>query len=244
MANVFAALPTLHNLSLAAYAFVQLPIVVVAAFHWKRKEPGDISILPAFIIGSMIGFTCYWLTPAIGPKVYFGADFPLAHATAGYLANLPLFDFDPAHPRNAMPSMHISWALLVFLYTRGFPIWARFYAGAFVFLTACATLGLGEHYLMDLVVATPLVLLVRALCAAGLTWADAARLRGALVGLALLTFWIVAIRLGPSIAPSIALILTALTVGAPPRCLKGPWPARRMSIRVRRLPPRRNLPAY
>ncbi|MGO8833512.1 MAG: phosphatase PAP2 family protein [Roseiarcus sp.] len=214
MANVFAALPPLHSLSLAAYAFVQLPIVVVAAFHWKRKVAGEISILPAFIIGSMIGFACYWLTPAIGPRAYFGADFPLMHTTVDYLANRALLDFNASHPRNAMPSMHISWALLVFLYTRGFPLWARFYAGAFVFLTACATLGLGEHYLMDLVVAAPLVLAVRALCAAGLNWAESARLRGAATGFALLAFWIGAIRLGPSIAPSTALILVALTVGA------------------------------
>ena len=214
MAEIFAALPALHSLSLAAYAFVQLPIVVVAAVHWKTKDPADVSILPAFIIGSMIGFTCYWLTPAIGPRAYFGADFPLAHATAGYLANLPVFDFDPGHPRNAMPSMHISWAALVFLYTRGFPMWARFYAGAFALLTACATLGLGEHYLMDLVVAAPLVLLVRALCATRLSRADGARLRSAAAGLALLAFWIAAIRIGLSFAPPMALILIALTVGA------------------------------
>ena len=213
MANAFAALPALHNLSLAAYALVQLPIVAVAAFHWKTKEPEEFSILPAFIIGSIIGFACYWLTPAIGPRAYFGADFPLAHATAGYLATLPLLDFDPAHFRNAMPSMHIAWALLAFLYARGLPVWARFSVGAFVLLTACATLGFGEHYLVDLVVATPLVLLVRALCATGLHWADRARSRGAVTGLALLAFWIAAIRLAPSIAPPVALFLIALTVG-------------------------------
>ena len=56
------------------------------------------------MIGSIVGFTCYWLAPAIGPKVYFAGRFPLLHATQSYLDHLPLYDFNPHHPRNDMPS--------------------------------------------------------------------------------------------------------------------------------------------
>jgi hypothetical protein len=65
--------------------------------------------LPAFMIGAIVGFTCYWLAPAIGPKVYFAAEFPLMHADAAILNRLSLYDFNPHHPRNDMPSMHFSW---------------------------------------------------------------------------------------------------------------------------------------
>jgi hypothetical protein len=214
MANVFAAWPFLHRLSFAAYTFVQIPIVVVAALHWRRKGAADFSVLPAFIIASMIGYVLYWLAPAIGPKAYFGADFPLLHATPEYLMRQPLFDFDPGHARNAMPSLHITWALLIFLYTRGFDGGARVYAALYVFLVACATLGLGEHYLMDLIVASPLVLLVRALCAAGLRWANADRWRPAAAGLVMLTFWIATIRVGLVLAPPLVIALAAVTVAA------------------------------
>jgi hypothetical protein len=214
MANVFTAWPLFNRLSFAAYTFVQIPIVVVAALHWRRKGAEGFSVLPAFIIASMIGYVLYWLTPAIGPKAYFGADFPLPHATAAYLMGRPLFDFDPGHARNAMPSLHITWALLIFLYTRGFDGGARVYAALYAFLVACATLGLGEHYLMDLIVATPLVLLVRALCAAGLPRANPERLRAGAAGLAMLISWIATIRTGLVLAPPLVIGAAAMTVAA------------------------------
>jgi hypothetical protein len=214
MAGVFAAWPFLHRLSLAAYTFVQIPIVVVAALHWRRKGADGYSVLPAFVIGSMIGYVLYWLAPAIGPKAYFGADFPLFHASPEYLLGRPLFDLDPGHARNAMPSMHFAWALLIFLYMRGVGGGARFYSAAYLFLVACATLGLGEHYLMDLVVASPLVLLIRALCAAGLERANADRLRAGAAGLAMVAFWIAAIRVGPALPPPLVIGLTGITLAA------------------------------
>jgi predicted neutral ceramidase superfamily lipid hydrolase len=113
-----------------------------------------------------------------------------------------------------MPSLHITWALLIFLYTRGFDGGARVYAALFVFLVACATLGLGEHYLMDLIVASPLVLLVRALCAAGLSRDNAERRRAGAAGLAMLTFWITTIRAGLVLAPPFVIGAAVLTVAA------------------------------
>ena len=214
MAQAFAAVPVLHTFSLAAYSLVQIPIVLVAAVQWRRKAPGDYSILPGFIIASGIGFTCYWLAPAMGPRPYFGYAFPFLHVTADYLANHRQLEINPCFPRNAMPSMHISWAVLVFLYTRGHSAWTRFNAALFVFLTGCATLGLGEHYFMDLIVASSLVLLVRALCAIELTWVSVERLRAIAVGLALLVFWIGAIRFGLPMAPPVVVALAGLTLGA------------------------------
>jgi hypothetical protein len=212
MAYVLGKLPPLYDLSWVAYNFVQIPIAIVAAFHWKRKSAESFSILPAFILGSIIGYGCYWLTPAIGPAAYFGAGFPLLHATPDYLAHQPL-EFRSSLERNAMPSMHISWAILIFLYSRGLPIWGRCFAGLFVFLTACATLGFGQHYLMDLVVATPLVLLIRALFMNDLPVAKVERLRALGAGGAVLGFWIAIIRFAPAApAPWAVVYLTGLTL--------------------------------
>lgn len=59
---------------------------------------------------------------------------------------------DPYAPRNCVPSLHMTWALLCALY-----IAPRFRPVAIVFavMTALATLGTGEHYLIDLIVALP-----------------------------------------------------------------------------------------
>ena len=214
MAIAFKKLPVLGTASLIVYTFVQLPITIVAACQWKRKAADDFSVLPAFMIGSIIGFTCYWLAPAIGPKVYFAADFPLMHADAAILNRLPLTDFNPHHPRNDMPSMHFSWAVMTFLFTRGFPIVGRVYAALFVFFTFCATIGLGEHYLADLIVGMSLVLMVRGLTAARLPWRDPDRLRAALIGFAMLSAWIAAIHSETPIAAPLTVLFSLATVGA------------------------------
>ncbi len=164
------------------------------------------------MIGSIIGFTCYWLAPAIGPKVYFAGQFPLLHATQSYLDQLPLYDFNPHHPRNDMPSMHFSWAVMTFLFTRGFPIVGRVYAALFVFFTFCATIGLGEHYLADLIVGTSLVLMVRGLTAARVSWRDPDRLRAFLIGFAMLSAWIAAIHSETPIAAPLTVLLSLATV--------------------------------
>lgn len=212
MAIAFRKLPVLGTASLIVYTFVQLPITIVAAYQWKRKAADELSVLPAFMIGSIIGFTCYWLAPAIGPKVYFSGQFPLLHATPSYLDQLPLYDFNPHHPRNDMPSMHFSWAVMTFLFTRGFPLVGRVYAALFVFFTFCATIGLGEHYLMDLIVGTSLVLMVRGLTAARLSWRGADRLRAISIGFAMLSAWIAAIRCETPIAAPLTVLFSIATV--------------------------------
>ena len=214
MAIAFLKVPPLGTASLIVYTFVQLPITAVAAWQWKRKAADELSVLPAFMIGSIVGFTCYWLAPAIGPKVYFAGRFPLLHATQGYLDHLPLYDFNPHHPRNDMPSMHFSWAVMAFLFTRGFPLVGRFYAALFVFFTFCATIGLGEHYLADLIVGASLVLMVRGLTAARLSWRDPDRLRAVVIGFAILSAWIAAIHFEAPIPAPLTLLLFLGTVAA------------------------------
>jgi hypothetical protein len=209
MAWLLTALPGLKTLAMAAYALAQPPIVIVAAFYWKRPSTKGISVIQTFMIASTIGFTCYYLTPAIGPVNYF-TDSPM-HVSAAYLSHLPLFDFHPRHPRNAMPSMHMTWAILVFLYARGFSSTGRLLAGAFMFLTLCATLGLREHYLIDLIVALAVVLFVRSLCAFQLSWTDPDRLRGMLAGIAMLALWISLIRCGPAMSGPFVVVLALLT---------------------------------
>ena len=89
------------------------------------------------------------------------------------------------------------------------------FAGLFVFLTACATLGFGQHYLMDLVVATPLVLLIRSALFVmnDLPVAKVERLRALGAGGAVLGFWIAIIRFAPAApAPWAVVYLTGLTL--------------------------------
>src|SRR5205807_3710022 len=96
-------------------------------------------------------------------------------------------------PRNAMPSLHMAWAVLLWFNCRPLSPAARGLAVTYVALTVIDTLGTGEHYLVDLAVALPFSVAVQAL------WA---RVRGdtryaVLAGGASLTLiWLVALRYG------------------------------------------------
>jgi len=59
---------------------------------------------------------------------------------------------DPLAPRNCVPSLHMTWALLLARFSRQRMRWA---AIVFAGLTAVATLAKGEHYVIDLFAAAP-----------------------------------------------------------------------------------------
>ena len=91
-----------------------------------------------------LGFACYWLIPAAGPRFTFPSypsQEPAISAQALYIHG--------AFP-NCVPSLHLTWALLSARYSR----W-RGLMWTFVALTVASTLALGEHYAVDLIVAVP-----------------------------------------------------------------------------------------
>src|SRR5438552_15151669 len=98
---------------------------------------------------------------------------------------------------NAMPSLHMAWVLLVWWYSRGLSWWERGVAFAFLVFTVLATLGTGEHFLVDLVVAFPFAVLVEADCSFSLSWKDRRRLAAVLAGRLGALIWLVALRYDP-----------------------------------------------
>ena len=167
------------------YNAVAMPAALVATCEARQHTRDGRGALSGFFLIAVIGFGAYFLLPVVGPVPYFGRAFPL-HAPQ---------EFAPPY-RNAMPSLHFAWVLMAFLSSRGMPLWVRAVTGSFVGMTGIATLGLGEHYLTDLVVAFPCVLLVRALCAIDISWRTPARRKGALGGLLMLFIWGLAVRGG------------------------------------------------
>ncbi len=87
-------------------------------------------------------FARAWVLAAL-PAPLFYLAFP---------ATGPAHIGDPFAPRNCIPSLHLTWALLAAVYVA--PRW-RPLAIVFAALTAVATLGTGEHYVADLIVALP-----------------------------------------------------------------------------------------
>ena len=95
------------------------------------------------------------ITMAIAP--FTALPFFLAFPAVG-----PVRIHTATAPRNCVPSMHMVWVLLLWYYS---PKWLRPIALTVVAITALATLGLGEHYVIDLAVAAPFALGVHSLVA-------------------------------------------------------------------------------
>lgn len=104
-----------------------LPIFVAFVFGLADRR---MACFRSFVLAAIIAPIFYYLVPAVGP----------AHIGQRGV------------PRNCFPSLHLTWALELVLYSRSD---LRRAAIVYLLLTAAATLGMGEHYAVDLVAAIP-----------------------------------------------------------------------------------------
>jgi hypothetical protein len=133
------------------FAYVSLPIVIALAWVLERSPV----MLRAVAIAPLAAFVLYLLFPAVGPIYALTRSAPHMLVPWEQIANVP---------RNCFPSMHLGWALLVALNARR-PAW-RAVTWSFAVLTGFATVGLGEHYYVDLIVAAPFCLVIQYVAAA------------------------------------------------------------------------------
>src|SRR5580704_13848861 len=187
VARWFAELPWL---GIAASIVYSLLLVFPTLYDaWGLRRGVRSSLMTAFVVAGVCGFVSYQVCPGLGPVYVFGSRFP-AHLPGA--SEIQLSMYDGAGARNAMPSMHMTWALLVWWSAWELTAVARVIASGFVALTFLATLGFGEHYLVDLIVAVPFVLLIEAICA--LPRDRRTALPVCAVGLALTLGWLILLR--------------------------------------------------
>jgi hypothetical protein len=199
--------------------YIGLPFAIAIAYAGQvaRIREKAIPIFAALFLAGPFGIIFYNLFPALGPLHIFVDRFPWQPLTTDQARRLFLEPVAVAGLRNAIPSLHMAWVLLAFWYSRGLSILERSLAFAFVVFTVFATLGNGEHYFIDLIVAFPFALFMQALCASALPWTDRRRQLSLLCGLFGTLGWFVALRFGLKIfwlSPLIPWICCAATVAA------------------------------
>jgi hypothetical protein len=180
--------PALALTSGLPYMTLPFEAALVYAASSRGLLPG---VTPWRVLGScaaagVAGAVLYCVYPATGPRLAF-PGFPNPPG------ELPIQSLALANgaPRNAMPSLHLAWTLLLWRFTRGGPFWTRLLTTFWLVGTLLATLGLGEHYAVDLIVSVPFALTIEAV------WVRRAHLL-AMVNLAAVALWIVALRQGAS----------------------------------------------
>lgn len=211
----YARIPWLHNSALLAYYGVSIPMALVYAGRLSRFREGAFPSGLAFLLAGPIGFLFYNLFPACGPVYVFGKGFPFHPLSLDVLSRLVLLPAAIPGRRNAMPSLHLAWALLAWWYSKGLSWIERVLAFAFLALNAVATLGIGEHWFADLIVAFPFALMTEALCAYQVPWQDPARRAALFLGLGVTLGWIAALRYGTAFfwtSPIVPWALSAATI--------------------------------
>ncbi|MGA9391008.1 MAG: phosphatase PAP2 family protein [Candidatus Sulfotelmatobacter sp.] len=214
----------------ALLTYLSLPFAMAVVCAWqiplgaRRISWHTLTVL---LIAGLAGWVLYNVVPGTGPLYAFGLDFPWHPLPYGDLWRFPLQKMAiPLNiPRNAMPSLHVGWAVLLVWNSRGFPRVLRAALILYLLLTVVATLGGGQHYLVDLVASLPFALAVQA--AASYTSPNMSRQVSALtVGVAFTALWLFMVRFGVALAlksPAIpwTLIVTTTSISI--------WLERRMS---------------
>jgi hypothetical protein len=215
--QAYAKWKLLGDVTFVFYVGLPFTLALVYAGQALRLRGKAIPIFVAFLIAGPIGGIFYNLFPALGPIHLFGDRFPWQPLTTDQARRLLLEPVPLIGLRNAIPSLHMGWTLMAWWYSRGLSIWDRGLAFLFVALTAFSTMGTGEHYFIDLVVAFPFVLFLQALCTTSLDWTDSRRLMPFLFGLITILVWLWALRFHPQVfwySPLIPRLCCVLTIGA------------------------------
>jgi hypothetical protein len=204
-----------HIISFIGYVALAIPIAVVYAGRLVRFRDRAFPSMLAFLIAGPLGIICYNLFPACGPHSLFGQAFPFHPLAVTDLPRLALEAVPIMGARNAIPSLHLAWTLLAWWYSRGLSRMERGIALTFLVLTAFATLGTGEHWFVDLVVAFPFALMIQAICAYRVSWKNPVRITAFVLGLAGTLAWFAALRYATKLfwtSPIVPWALVAATI--------------------------------
>jgi hypothetical protein len=211
----YARLAWFRHITLDAYLGVAIPMALVYASRLVRFRKGAFPSVLAFLIAGPIGLFFYNLFPACGPVYVFRQAFPFHPLPIAIASRLVLEPAAFPGWRNAMPSLHLAWTLLAWWYSKGLSWIERLVAFAFLALNVLATLGTGEHWFADLIVAFPYALMIQAICAYPVPWKDPGRKAALFLGLGATLGWMAALRYGIELfwtSPIVPWALSAATL--------------------------------
>jgi hypothetical protein len=208
--------PLLTRTALVGYCVLPIAIMFAYGQLLPRQRSLAMAAFLASIVAAPAAFVSYNLIPACGPVYLLGSRFPLAPLPTAQLTHWPLEAVSVSGPRNAFPSLHLGWALLLWWYAERLSLPAKIILAVFLAGTVFATLGLGEHYFVDLVVAFPFALTIQAACALNVPLSNKRRSAPLVAGLVLMLGWVVLLKWGLPLVwinPTIPWLLVVATIG-------------------------------
>jgi hypothetical protein len=222
-------------LTLLSLVYLFLPVVMAAMLALEKRQAirdgrdNGRGLLRPILLAAAVGYALYQVYPVVGPDPLFGARFPFG---------VPVLPGPPQRlvdvtaigdPRNCMPSLHVAWAVLIYWHGRTLGGLARAGAAVWLALTILATLAMGQHYFVDLVVAVPFAALIDGLAGGAAQGPErSARRRLITTAGGFLAVWYAILLLAsPGASGGLALRLLALATVAASWALHARWRAQR-----------------
>jgi hypothetical protein len=181
--------------------YISLPFVMALVYALrlpKGTEKPSWDIITLFLLAGLGGWALYNIVPGTGPVYVFAGNFPWRALPYKVLPRLylELVPVDSDIPRNAIPSLHMAWAMLLYWNTKGLARGLRMFVAIYALMTVASTLGTGEHYFVDLVAGVPFALAVQAVVSPDRKAEVSRRAWTAAMGLALTMAWLLLVRFG------------------------------------------------
>jgi hypothetical protein len=186
----------LHHFAVVAYDALPVIAAIVCAAYSRDRNAPDWQLLKVVVVAAVLGYGVYLIFPAVGPRyIENGALLGSSGTPASLRALHPfLLQVPVGVARNAMPSLHMVWALLICLEARKLPLGFQTIAFLYAILTPFVVLVMAEHYLIDLIVAIPFALMVEAICVDGQRFPALDRWRAGIAGCLMVTAWLFLLR--------------------------------------------------
>jgi PAP2 superfamily len=207
----------------AMLTYLSLPFAMAVVCAWRipvaaRKISWNVLIV--LLLAGVAGWILYNVIPGTGPIYAFGQSFPWNSIPYKDLSKFALekMSIPAGIPRNAMPSLHVGWAVLLCWNSRGLPRGLRAALVIYLLLTVVATMGSGQHYFVDLVVSLPFALAVESIASYALpkhALPIESRQTAMIAGIGFTAAWFLAIRFGVPLAlksPAIPWTLVVATI--------------------------------
>jgi hypothetical protein len=213
----FLRWPAVSRLFEEVYAALPFALGLLYAYLRRGAEPyRSLKAVVLLFTASVLAVAGYLIVPVAGPRFVF-ASYPFTAPPVGP-GDLRLLPLDSEIERNGVPSLHLASALLVWWNLRRINLGLRAFTGFFLAGTTIATLGLGEHYVVDLVIAVPFALALQAGLMAPRSAPEGRRWLSVGIGTALTLVWLWALRSAAFVflAPTLLVVgLTAVSVVLP-----------------------------
>jgi hypothetical protein len=219
MGRIMFSSLVLARCALLTYLSLPFAMAVVCAWQIRSKSPRiPWRMLTILLLAGVGGWLLYNVVPGTGPIYAYNRDFPWHPLPYKDLSRFVVarMTIPTGIPRNAMPSLHMGWAVLLFWNSKGFPRWLRGILLIFVILTVVATMGGGQHYFVDLVVSLPFALMVQS-AASYFSPNKEHHLVALIAGAALTLIWLIFVCFGLALAlvsPAIPWTFVAVTAAS------------------------------